>query len=57
MSEAVATLIARAALAGFTMRQAEHGRFVAERWGHIVVLMDQAAAEKWLAMVTGKRAA
>lgn len=58
----MANLVARAALAGWTIRPApEHsigeGSFVAERWGHLRFLRDLDEAERWLELVTGKRAA
>lgn len=57
-----ATLVARAALAGWTLRPApEHciadGSFTAERWGQLRFLRDVDEAERWLEMVTGRMAA
>lgn len=56
MSDTVATLVARAALAGFTLRQLGDGTFIAERWGHFVALTDERAVSAWLGRVAGKRA-
>jgi hypothetical protein len=57
-----ANLVARAALAGWVIRVApEHtiadGTLVAERWGNLRFLRDLDEAERWLELVTGKKAA
>jgi hypothetical protein len=59
LDKRAATLIARAARAGWTLRPApEHsiaeGTFDAERWGHIRHLASIEEAERWFEQVTGK---
>jgi hypothetical protein len=55
MTESVATLKARAALAGFVLAQTPEGTFSAERWGHVRYFRDAGEVERWLDMVTGKK--
>lgn len=52
-AKAVATLQARAAIAGISLYQVDGGRFLATRWNLVRELADIDSAERWLATVTG----
>lgn len=52
-----AWLIAKAQAAGYTVTRRPAGGFDVTRWGQFVRLGDIGALERWLTMVTGKRAA
>jgi hypothetical protein len=51
VSDPVATLQARAALAGFQLVQMADGSFVVSRWGMLAPLADCAAVEAFLQRV------
>lgn len=49
----LATLQARAALAGFELHRLEDGRLLAARWGLTREFPDASAVEQWLARLDG----
>lgn len=57
MTQSVAMLKARAALAKIELKQLPEGTFTAERWGQIRYFRDAAEVERWLDLVTGRKAA
>lgn len=53
--KAVATLVARAALAGIQLVQLADGSFIVSRWGQFRSLANVAAVEKFLQTVGAPR--